>query len=62
MTRHNPSVLLVKNDDQSELIEQKLATICKNLLERPVDRRGPFSISDNEIKIRLPFSKQLKLA
>lgn len=61
MARHNPSRLIIESTDQSDIIEQKLAAVCKNLLERPVDRRGPYFISDNELRTRLPVGR-LKLA
>lgn len=40
-----------KGDDQSDWIEQQLVLICQSLLQRPFERRGPFLIPDNELRI-----------
>lgn len=58
------SVPLSSKDDQSEILEKKLDAICRNLLARPLDRRGPFSITDSELKLRaqIPQSGKLRLA
>jgi len=63
MPLHDRSIPLSSEDDQSDLLDQKLVLICKNLLERPSGRRGPFYISDSELRSRTqtPNSGLLRL-
>lgn len=51
-------------EDQSEVVEETLASICRGLLERPSGRRGPFDIPDSELRSRTRPAQatQLRLA
>jgi hypothetical protein len=52
MPLHNRSIPPSGDDDLADMLDQRLVLICRNLLERPSDRRGPFDISDNELRLR----------
>jgi hypothetical protein len=43
-------------------LDERLARACQNLLERPLDCRGPFIISDRELRADRKTTRPFKLA
>jgi hypothetical protein len=64
MARPETAIPLLHGPDRSAWLNEQLDTICRNLLQRPLDCRGPFVIPDRELRTaddgKLP--KRLRLA
>ncbi len=50
MTRRVPTISLPHHADEILGLEETLAAVCRNLLERPLDCRGPFVIPNRELQ------------
>jgi hypothetical protein len=50
MARREPAIPLPHDSDQATWIDEALEAICRSLLERPLDCRGPFVISNRELQ------------
>lgn len=50
MARRETAIPLLRISDQSAWLDEQLDLICRNLLQRPVDCRGPFIIPDRELR------------
>jgi hypothetical protein len=50
MARRETAIPLLPGSDQSAWLDAQLDMICRNLLQRPSDCRGPFIIPDRELR------------
>jgi hypothetical protein len=50
MARRETAIPLFSDSDDAGWLDQELDMICRNLLERPSDCRGPFIILDRELR------------
>ncbi len=50
MARRETAIPLLHGSDQSAWMDEQLDMICRNLLQRPLDCRGPFIIPDRELR------------
>ena len=64
MARRETAIPLMQDPDQPGWLNEQLDMICQNLLQRPLDCRGPFIIPDRELRLsdRGKPSKRLRLA
>lgn len=64
MARRETAIPLLYELDQSGWLNEQLDMVCRNLLQRPLDCRGPFVIPDRELRTgdeRKP-ARRLRLA
>jgi hypothetical protein len=50
MARRETAIPSLNCSDQSSWLDEQLMLVCRNLLQRPSDCRGPFVIPDRELR------------
>ncbi len=50
MARRETAIPSLYRSDQSSWLDEQLSLVCRNLLQRPLDCRGPFVIPDRELR------------
>jgi len=53
MARRGTAIPLSHRQAQSKWLDEQLIIISRNLLERPLDCRGPFVIHDRELGLQV---------